>query len=413
MTSAGIQYQAPSGIYDHYPMQALFVPYTITIHEGDQYLWQRNLGQYLDTLAALFDRAVILCKVAGADDPNYIRAGHPIYQYRMKSPVEVVPPSGRWDSQAGQLWSLIGRAGLVCAFIPSYRGLLAAMLARLRRRKYSIYMGGNWDAILPARMPRALSGLLISAFRMASRWIVARALFTLTPGKALAGLYGGEAHNVYLTPSAVQWGSEAFFDRQDTCQGNSVEVLYVGAFRPQKGIEDLLEGFAQAVRQQPDLHLTMIGAGPADYEGSLRARVQKLGLEGRARFASYISDPAELQACYRQADLLVIPTLSEGFPRVACEAMSQGLPVIATRIEGITSAIGDRPVTHWVEPGSPEGIAQAILSLANDPSSRRRLIREGYKFARGRMDISASARFFEKILRRALGENVKSGKQPE
>lgn len=391
-------------------MRMLFIPYAVVISYQGDYLWQRNLGKYIDDIASLFNDSTILCKVAGADDPTYTRDGIPIYQYKMKSQARVINPFKNIVSHIGQLVSLIREVNLVYIFIPSYRGLLAAAISIIHKKQYAFYMGGPWESIRPNRLPLRIWKVAESALQLSFRWMMSRAMFTVTPSKALVELYGGEANKVYNTPSAVQWGSDEFFDRQDTCQGDTVEVLYLGAFRPQKGIEYLLKGFAQVLTQLPNLSLMMVGAGSLDYEESLHVLALELGLGDGIKFSGYVSNASQLRTIYRKADLLVIPSLSEGFPRVAYEAMSQGLPVIATRIDGITSVIGDRQVVYLVEPGSSESIAQAILSLIKDLPKRRRLITEGYKFALERMDSSAAARFFEQLLRNKEGINAKHGK---
>ena len=105
-------------------------------------------------------------------------------------------------------------------------------------------------------------------------------------------------------------------------------------YRPLKGLDLAIEGFAAARRTGtgPDL-LWVVGAGN-DGHAELAAR---LGVGDRVRFLGYTS---EVERAYRGADLFVLPTVYEAFCRAAHEAAACGLPVVAPPVNGIRELVG-------------------------------------------------------------------------
>src|ERR1035441_5888237 len=90
-----------------------------------------------------------------------------------------------------------------------------------------------------------------------------------------------------------------------------------------------------ALRAQP-WELDLVGAGPLEME--MRDLASELGLGGRVRFLGYVADPAPVLA---GAQLFVLSSRSEAFPRSVLEALRAGLPVVASAVGGIGEAVTD------------------------------------------------------------------------
>lgn len=165
-------------------------------------------------------------------------------------------------------------------------------------------------------------------------------------------------------------------DRPD--MDGPVRVGYVGRLAAHKGVDVLL----QAVATRPRLHLTIVGAGPADVR--LRKLAHELGLEGRVEFAGARTQE-ELSALYRSFDVVAVPSLPtsrwlEQFCRVAIEAMAAGVPVVASSSGALSEVVGDAGLL--VPPGDSTALAAAILSAGTDPVIRTRLVAAGLERAR-------------------------------
>jgi glycosyltransferase involved in cell wall biosynthesis len=122
-----------------------------------------------------------------------------------------------------------------------------------------------------------------------------------------------------------------------------------------------------------------------------------------------VRDVATLLDHYRRADIFVIATLAEGFPRVIYEAMSQGLPVVATDIGTIKAMLRDRQDTLLVARGSGEALADAVELLLRNVELRRALIRNGYDFAWGRLDVEQPSTQLQRLIVEHL-DNATAGR---
>jgi len=108
-------------------------------------------------------------------------------------------------------------------------------------------------------------------------------------------------------------------------------------------------------------------------------------LEERINLVGQVNDLNRLLDFYRQADIFVLPSRGEGFPRVIYEAMSQGLPVIASDIGTISSTLEDGREALLVDGENSVDLAKAIRKLISNGELRRHLIRNGYTFARAKI----------------------------
>jgi glycosyltransferase involved in cell wall biosynthesis len=133
----------------------------------------------------------------------------------------------------------------------------------------------------------------------------------------------------------------------------------VALFRPRKGLEVLLEALAAARTAGLPVRLRAIGGfETADYEAQIRGRVERLNLSDAIDWTGFTRDVlAELN----KLDLMVLPSLfGEGLPMVVLEAMAAGVPVVATRVEGVPEAIRDGVDGLIVPPSNPQALRDAI-----------------------------------------------------
>jgi glycosyltransferase involved in cell wall biosynthesis len=181
-------------------------------------------------------------------------------------------------------------------------------------------------------------------------------------------------------------------------------VGLVGRVTAQKGHHVLLD----AVRRLPPdaaFKLLFVGAPAADcaadvaYQDKLK---QMIGpkFERRVTWTGYLDDP---NPCYRQMDVLVIPSLvSEGLPMVALEAMRWGVPVIGSRVGGIPEVVRHGVNGYLVAPGDAASISERLQALIEDPALRERLSAEALASIDGRFSFEV----FRQSLYEVLGQIV-------
>jgi len=149
------------------------------------------------------------------------------------------------------------------------------------------------------------------------------------------------------------------------CSRTTIEIFSNRGFFPVYDSETLVNGFAIAYRKDHRLRLTLKGEGPD--EQKVRDLVTFLGISDVVSFRQK-TEYSEVPQDYRNADIFVTTSRSDGTPVSILEAMASGLPCIATNVGGIPEWIEDKKTGLLISPGSPESVAKSILTLAGNPA---------------------------------------------
>jgi glycosyltransferase involved in cell wall biosynthesis len=140
----------------------------------------------------------------------------------------------------------------------------------------------------------------------------------------------------------------------------------IGRMVWQKGFEYLIQAIPDIVRDVPDTKFLLVGDGP------LRESIEALGKELRVKdnmiFTGFRRDIRKILSA---VDLLVIPSLFEGFPMITLEGMAMAKPIVATNIDGITEQITDGVNGFLVPPKDPSALAKAVIRVLNDRKTAR------------------------------------------
>ena len=176
----------------------------------------------------------------------------------------------------------------------------------------------------------------------------------------------------------------------------------VALFRPRKGIEVLLQAIALLRSQGQSVHLRAVGDfETAEYGHTVHALANQLGLSGAIDWVGFRRD---IDPELAQMDLFVLPSLfGEGLPMVLLEAMSAGLPIVSTRVEGIPEAVRDGREGLLAAPGDPADLARAIARVVEGEADwyamrAACLQRHAERFSDVRMAADVAA-----VYRRVLG----------
>lgn len=168
--------------------------------------------------------------------------------------------------------------------------------------------------------------------------------------------------------------------REDSCRGPLVRLLYVGYLREGKGLDDLLDATAMLRTRGRAVALEIAGDG--ELMPQLQQQAHRLGIEAFVRFHGYVRMGPALNELYDSSDVFVLPSLSEGSPRVVLEAMGHSLPVVATAVGNIEEQLDGGRRGVLIPQKDPAGLAAGIERLMDDASFRQQCIQEGYRYAR-------------------------------
>lgn len=184
---------------------------------------------------------------------------------------------------------------------------------------------------------------------------------------------GGTVHDVRNAVDAAAFAPDADVRAPDSLadalatHDDALRLGFVGGLHDYKGVFDLADALA---RVDADAHLFVAGDGPA------RGRFERRAGD-RATFLGAVPY-GTVPAVYHAVDALVLPSHTEGLPRVVLEAMAAETPVVATRTGGIPEVVTDGETGLLCPPRDPAALAAAIDRLA-DPALRERLGAAGHE----------------------------------
>jgi len=188
--------------------------------------------------------------------------------------------------------------------------------------------------------------------------------------KALIRWCPGTAHKTIVIKNAIPVS-----DRLNFKANKYYDIIFVGRLEKQKGVDVLLKA-NQILKEKYHRKLRVAIVG----DGSLRNYLKKLSIQydidESINFLGVRKDVLEFM---RKASIFVLPSRWEGFGLVLLEAMSVGVPVIATKVGGIPEIIEDSKDGILVEPENPTELANTILKLLDDEKLRDRLSRNAFQ----------------------------------
>ncbi len=270
-------------------------------------------------------------------------------------------------------------------FHASRYGTLAALLAgakRIVRTKHSVRMPGTrtgkreilWNAFLSVSLTRIVGVSDAVARQIRTPHIIYNGIDTEYFSRENAEASGVKYYKQYLEDEAYP-------------------VLgIVARLSIQKGHAVLLEAFAKLPPDWPNAKLLIAGDGETRPE--LEALTNKLDLSDRVKFLGMIRDVREFLAVI---DIFVQPSVAEGLGISAIEAMSMELPIVATRVGGLSEVITDGENGILIEPNDPEALSDALNRLLRDSTLRERLRKQARKTAVQKFGLKAMVGQYESL----------------
>jgi glycosyltransferase involved in cell wall biosynthesis len=249
------------------------------------------------------------------------------------------------------------------------------------------------DSVFPAWKRALAAVVLAAAVRGATRLIVP----SESTRRDLLDRHGEAADRLTVIPLGVH-RDFATGPASPTIGGRDVSswtpyLLCVGNRKPHKNLVVAVEEFARAAADRPELRLIIVGRSFGDV--SVADRAQALGVGAAVIEIDEVTD-AELRALYANAEALLFPSLYEGFGLPILEAMSFGLPVVASDRASVPEVVGEAGLI--VNPDERGAMADAVGRLSREPGLRARLTEAGLRRAAELTWEAAAARTAEVLL---------------
>jgi glycosyltransferase involved in cell wall biosynthesis len=360
---------------------AVYTDYPYHQVDGTVYA-ERAFAVFLARLAPHFKRFTVFGRLA--PDPERCR-------YALGESIEFVPlpyypnldePLPVLKGMAGSIrryWKALADTDCVWLLGPHPVAFLFATIALLRRKRVVLGVRQDLPEYVRNRHPgRRL--LLLSAWVLERSYrFLGRFCAVIAVGPTLADHYRRSRRLLQLTVSLVDEADIVAPGSKRLDYDGELKVLSVGRLDPEKNPLMLADVLARLIDEDPRWRLVVCGEG--SLADQLDARLRKLGVDGKAELRGYVAQDSGLAALYRDCQMLLHVSWTEGLPQVLYEAFAAGLPVVATDVGGVREASGD--AVTLIPAGDPGAAARALGELSEDEALRNRRTEAGYELVRG------------------------------
>lgn len=276
---------------------------------------------------------------------------------------------GRSARAVPRLFLAYARTDFVHIRCPTRNALFALLLQRIFRKPCYVKWAANWE--LPARCPRTT--------------LLQQRLIRSNPGPTVATVY----HRLPADPPHVHEVDTTSLNRVevDRClriprvpaTDGRTDLVWVGRFSSNKNVNGLLAAFQSILMRHNKIHLNLVGDGPE--RGALEQQVKVGGLEQRVTFHGRLAWE-RLCEVYAAAYLNLLPSFSEGFPKVVHEAAVFGVPSVVFAVGALPRILEGRGIAV-PEVGNMQSFAAAVCRLLEDPTRWQELSDQARRWAAG------------------------------
>lgn len=242
--------------------------------------------------------------------------------------------------------------------------LLSMTLPKTQR--YLIFIRGNSlktvSHMYAGRLIKPVVILLSKYFRRRVWNLQRRGNPVLTFGRELQQEFAkhGEAHAI---APLIQEDIIKLANRDDATGRNPPKLLFIGRLSNEKGILELIEGINLLEGTDPGFTFTIAGYGPL--QDQILDMIQRSKFRKCFNFAGRVTPGRDVIKMLDDHDHLILPSKTEGVPRVIAEALARKVGVLSTDVGGIRAAYGDR--ITYIESSHAESIKKALVNLLQRP----------------------------------------------
>ncbi len=302
------------------------------------------------------------------------------------------------------------RISIIQAQDPLVTGLVAVLLGKIFRLPVNVCIYGpnahdeHW---LASRWSHRLQAPVM-------RWVMRQCCAVQVDGQLTVRrlIAAGYAPGCVALKPVVPMNLDRFLavERTARAPGTPVRLLFVGRFTSQKNLGMLIEvARLLHTRGGTPFELTLVGEGTA--LGPLQAAVERDGLQGIVRFRGQM--PRErISEAFAEADIFVLTSDYEGYPRVLMEAAAAGLPAVTTEISGADEALTNGSGGFIVPVRAPQAFVDKCAALIDSPELRSRMGEAAREGIRTQLDPATNAPAQFAIWHRLAGEQA-SGPLPK
>ena len=301
---------------------------------------------------------------------------------------------------------------------PRVGAALRELIAQLRSTRADVLLCHGYKAIILGWPAARLSGIPIVAvsrgwtgatrrvqmYEALERRVLRRmdAVICVSAGQAAkvraAGVAADRVHTIRNAIDAERFaggqqpGPDAL--RALFSQPPQHVVYAAGRLSPEKGFDQLIQAAGQVAAEQPSVGFVVFGDGPLREQ--LAEQIVRYGVAERFVLAGHRTDLDQLLPF---ADIVAIPSFTEGLPNVALEACAAGIPIVATAVGGNPEIVENGVNGCIVPPGDAKALAESIATLIHSRETRVTMGQAGRRKIENEFTFHAQAQRYQKVLR--------------
>jgi len=289
-------------------------------------------------------------------------------------------------------YKVIKKSDIVVIFTSDLFATFGLLISALRKKNVVFMIGENWEKDVKFKYNSNFMCNCVKILRKIQEFFL-----KLTPNKLV--FVTSEALNpfknipVYTYFMSLISKKEIYY--RNLCPlffKKNINILYVGFLIKAKGVHDLIKAVELLKKKNRNIVLHIVG------DGEYRSILENLAKEKKiqSKFYGFIGDREKLKNIYLNADIFVLPSYTEGYPKVIFEAMSKGLPVIASSVGGIPEIIRHKCNGLLFVPGDILELKKCIENLINDFELYKSIVTNGYSTIK-KYTVEESIKNFIKI----------------
>lgn len=395
----------------------LVVSRSSAICDSGKVFFQRLDGQYLDGIAKGFNQMTIVAPIhrKGLDETfQYKKLSYTFKSSNIRL-IEIpeyksyehnlIDRFSRLPGQFTSIFQQINQHEYIFVMMPTFRAAFGAVIGSLYNKKIILYSGNDWLNDLQSSpfegnfQDKIVFNLYQILCDLAEKSAVRASNICLFNGKSLLEKYKKHSGIIAQTHFLLNIKKRDIYCRKDSCSKEKIRIICVANINPRKGINYLINALLALNETNNKFSLELVGAVDHPYGNEMIHLSEELGLSEFITFHGYISTKHELLKLYRQSDIFILPSLSEGFPRVIFEAMSQSLPVISTSIPNISNYLNSN-LAYFVSTKNSQSIVRAVNTISENKKLRQSLILNGFNYINELIDTNNPHKQFLDLVRK-------------
>lgn len=226
-----------------------------------------------------------------------------------------------------------------------------------------------------------------------------------------SGIYPPD--KIEVVPNGVFPKEQDFSEnRFNKNSSGNIDVLFLGLLSQAKGFHEALKAIPLVLEREKNVRFIFAGERIKvernilfDYEGK---RIKDENIDGlilelthkyyQQIIFSGVVEGKSKDELFKNSDIFILPSYSEGLPLSIIEAMSYGLPVITTAVGALPDYLKDGENCFFIQPGDYQKLSEKLISLIRDPLLRREMGRNNYRDLKNKFDIKNSAKRLSEVL---------------